>query len=115
VGVIIGAAILVIVWNTAKEMWRRMMDGIEPQVVEQIEHAARGVDGVMDVHDVAARWIGHRQRAELHITVNCQLQPSPAILLAKKCVMPCSMNSLPCPISRCILTRASVMRKFNIT
>lgn len=73
VGLIIGAVILVIVWNTAKEMWRRMMDGIEPQVIEQIEHAARGVDGVMDVHEVTARWIGHRQRAELHITVNCQL------------------------------------------
>lgn len=73
VGLIIGAAILVIVWNTAREMWRRMMDGIEPQVIEQIEHAAHHVDGVMDVHDVTARWIGHRQRAELHITVNCQL------------------------------------------
>ena len=73
VGLIIGAAILVIVWNTAKEMWWRMMDGIEPKVVEQIEHIARSVDGVMDAHDATARWIGHRQRAELHITVNCQL------------------------------------------
>lgn len=73
VGLIIGAAILVIVWNTAKEMWRRMMDGIEPQVIEQIEHIAHHVDGVMDVHEVTARWIGHRQRAELHVTVNCQL------------------------------------------
>lgn len=73
VGLIIGAAILVIVWNTAKEMWRRMMDGIEPEVVERIEHIARSVDGVMDVHEVTARWIGHRQRAELHVTVNCQI------------------------------------------
>lgn len=73
VGLIIGAAILVIVWNTAKEMWRRMMDGIEPQVIEQIEHIAYDVNGVMDVHDVTARWIGHRQRTELHVTVNCQL------------------------------------------
>ena len=73
VGLIIGAAILVIVWNTAKEMWRRMMDAIEPQVIEQIEHIAHHVDGVMNVHDVTARWIGHRQRAELHVTVNCQI------------------------------------------
>jgi len=73
VGMIIGVTILVIVWNTAKEMWRRMMDGIEPQVIEEIEHIAHHVNGVMDVHEVTARWIGHRQRAELHITVNCQL------------------------------------------
>lgn len=73
VGLIIGAAILIIVWNTAKEMWRRMMDGIEPEVIERIEHIVRSVDGVMDAHDVTARWIGHRQRAELHVTVNCQI------------------------------------------
>ncbi|MEW5830361.1 MAG: cation diffusion facilitator family transporter [Chloroflexota bacterium] len=73
VGLIIGAAILIIVWNTAKEMWRRMMDGIEPQVIEQIAHIAHDVNGVLGVHDVTARWIGHRQRAELHITVNCQI------------------------------------------
>ncbi len=73
VGMLIGITILVIVWNTAKEMWRRMMDGIEPQVIEQIEHIAHDVNGVMDVHEVTARWIGHRQRAELHITVDCQI------------------------------------------
>lgn len=73
VGLLIGLAILMIAWNTAKEMWRRMMDGIEPEVIEQIERVARGVEGVMDVHDVTARWLGHRQRSELHVTVNCQL------------------------------------------
>ncbi|MEW6717041.1 MAG: cation diffusion facilitator family transporter [Chloroflexota bacterium] len=72
-GLIIGVAILIIVWNTAKEMWRRMMDGIEPDLIERIEHTARNVNGVLDVHDVSARWIGHRQRAELHITVNCKI------------------------------------------
>ena len=30
--------------------------------------------GMMDVHDVAVRWVGHRQRTEFHITVNCQMK-----------------------------------------
>jgi divalent metal cation (Fe/Co/Zn/Cd) transporter len=25
------------------------------------------------VHDTAIRWVGHRQRAELHITVDCEI------------------------------------------
>jgi divalent metal cation (Fe/Co/Zn/Cd) transporter len=28
---------------------------------------------VLDVHNVALRWVGHRQRGELHITVDCEL------------------------------------------
>ena len=73
VGLIIGVAILFIVWNTARDMWRRMMDSIEPDVIDKLERMALGVEGVMGVHDVTARWLGHRQRSELHITVNCQL------------------------------------------
>ncbi len=73
VGVLIGTAILIIVLNTARQMWRRMMDGIEPEVVDQFETVAGSVPGVLGVHDVAVRWLGHRQRGEIHITVNCQL------------------------------------------
>jgi cation diffusion facilitator family transporter len=73
VGVLIGVAILVIVANAARDMWRRMMDAIEPEVVEQVERIARVVPGVLDLHAVTVRWLGHRQRGELHITVNCSL------------------------------------------
>lgn len=73
VGLLISLAILVIVWNTAHDMWRRMMDAIEPDVIDRIEKIAHGVEGVIDVHDVIALWLSHRQRSELHFTVNCQL------------------------------------------
>ena len=73
VGLFIGAAILVIVGQTARDMWHRMMDATDPSVVEAVEKVTRGVTGVMDVHAVTLRWLGHRQRGELHITVDCQL------------------------------------------
>jgi cation diffusion facilitator family transporter len=73
VGVLIGVTILVIVAGAARDMWRRMMDAIEPEVLEQVEKTARAVPGVTEVHDVNVRWLGHRQRAELHITVYCKL------------------------------------------
>ena len=73
VGFAIGVAILWIVWNAGREMWFRMMDAVDPLLSEQMEDIARAVEGVMEVHGVALRWIGHRQRGELHVTVNCQI------------------------------------------
>lgn len=73
IGLVIGVTILVIVAGTAKQMWRRLMDAVEPETVERLEAISQGVSGVLDVHDVRVRWLGHTQQAELHITVNCQL------------------------------------------
>jgi cation diffusion facilitator family transporter len=73
VGFGIGLAILIVVGSTARDMWRRMMDAVDPAAVELIETTARSVPGVLEAHDVALRWLGHRQRGELHVIVNCQL------------------------------------------
>jgi len=61
------------VWNAGREMWFRMMDAVDPLLSEQMEDIARAIEGVMEVHGVALRWVGHRQRGELHITVNCRI------------------------------------------
>ena len=73
VGLGIGIAILVIVWNSARDMYYRIMDAVEPEVTESITSIASRVKDVMEVDNVAVRWVGHRQRAELHITVDCQM------------------------------------------
>lgn len=73
VGLGIGIAILGIVWKTAKDMWHRMMDAVDPELYEEFKHIATHVDGVMDVHSTAIRWVGHRLWGEMHVTVNCQL------------------------------------------
>ena len=73
IGLLIGVAILVIVWNSARDMYYRIMDAVDPEITHLVEHTAQHVDGVLSVHDTAIRWVGHRQRAELHITVDCEL------------------------------------------
>lgn len=72
IGLGIGIAILGIVWKTAQDMWHRMMDAVEPEIHEEFKHTASHVSGVMDVHNTAIRWLGHRLYGEMHITVNCQ-------------------------------------------
>jgi cation diffusion facilitator family transporter len=73
VGLGIGAAILVIVWRTGRDIWLRIMDAVDPQITDLVQNTAAKPEGVMDVHSVAVRWVGHRQRAELHIIVDCQM------------------------------------------
>lgn len=66
-------AILFIVKDAARSIWRRLMDGIEPEILAEVEHAPLHVPGVHEVHEVRARWLGHRVHADLHITVDAQL------------------------------------------
>ena len=73
IGLGIGVAIIGIVWKSAQEMWHRMMDAIDPEIHEDFKHIASHVPGVMDVHNTAIRWLGHRLYGEMHITVDCQL------------------------------------------
>jgi cation diffusion facilitator family transporter len=70
IGLLIGVAILFITRDAVRTMWYRLMDAIDPAVVDQVEQAARAVTGVIAVHDARVRWLGHRLQTELHIVVD---------------------------------------------
>ena len=69
VGLAISVAILRIVWNSAKDIGERMLDGIDPAVTAQIEQVAGQTKGVERVSEVRARWLGHVIRADVNIAV----------------------------------------------
>ena len=69
VGLGISAAILVIVWQSARSILLRMLDGVESESLDEIAHAAGHVARVEEVTDVQARWIGHRLHADVSVTV----------------------------------------------
>ncbi len=72
-GFSIGFAILVVVRDAAREMWHRLMDATDPDIVPRIEHTSGHVEGVRSVHDVRARWVGHRLHSEIHVEIDCDL------------------------------------------
>jgi cation diffusion facilitator family transporter len=76
VGLLISIAILVLVWQSARSILLRTLDGVETEALEAIAHAASRVPGVTEVTDVRARWIGHRLHADLSITVPAALSVS---------------------------------------
>lgn len=69
VGLIITLAIFGIVWQSTKAVFTRLLDGVEPGVVEEIRHAAEHVGAVKEVRNVRARWLGHRLTTELDVAV----------------------------------------------
>ena len=70
VGLGITLAIFGIVWESMRAVFTRMLDGIEPQTVDQIRAAVRHVEGVKDVAEIRARWIGHFLHAEINLAVS---------------------------------------------
>ena len=70
VGIAITIAILFIVKDAALSIWTRLIDGIEPEILAQIEHAPMHIEGVHAVHDVRARWIRHRVYSDVTINVD---------------------------------------------
>ncbi|MFE7795114.1 cation diffusion facilitator family transporter [Streptomyces sp. NPDC057460] len=73
VGLLITLAILMVLKDAAKEVFRRLMDAVDPALVDTAESALRAVNGVRDVGQVRMRWIGHALRAEADIVVDPQL------------------------------------------
>jgi cation diffusion facilitator family transporter len=72
-GLLISAVILRIVWQSAGQVFQRMLDGVDPYVIDEVRHAALHVEGVEEVSEVRARWIGHRLHAEVNLAVDSQL------------------------------------------
>lgn len=73
IGLLITVAILFIVKDAAKAVFLRLLDGIEPRILAEVEHAPMHVAGVEGVHEVRARWLGHKIHADLHVTVDRRL------------------------------------------
>ncbi len=70
VGLVITAAIVLVLRDAAREVFRRMLDAVDPALVDRAERAVRAVPGVREVGELRLRWIGHRLRAELAVVVD---------------------------------------------
>jgi len=84
VGLLIAAAILVIVWQSGKMVFSRLLDGVDPDVIEEIRHTSSHVEGVADVAEVRARWVGHRLRAEVNVAVDPDLSVAEGHTVARE-------------------------------
>jgi cation diffusion facilitator family transporter len=68
VGLVISIAIFILLWGTARDIGRRLLDGVDPSLVDQAEEAVHSVPGITGVEDVRLRWTGHRLNVDATVT-----------------------------------------------
>jgi cation diffusion facilitator family transporter len=64
VGLLITVAIAAVLREAAREVYRRLMDAVDPDLLAQAERALAEVPAVLGVGHLRLRWIGHRLHAE---------------------------------------------------
>jgi len=73
VGLVITAAIVVVGYQAVRSVGQRLLDAVDPAIVEQISTTVARVDGVRSVTEVRARWAGHRLLAQVRLSVDGSL------------------------------------------
>ena len=73
VGLPITVAILGVLRSAVRQVGARLMDAVDPDLVDQASAAIASVDGVAEIRELRIRWIGHALRAEADITADPSL------------------------------------------
>ena len=73
VGLVIAALILHVLVDAARAVFPRLLDGVDPALVDAAEAALAATPGVTSVGAVRLRWTGHQLRAEAEIAVTSSL------------------------------------------
>jgi cation diffusion facilitator family transporter len=73
VGLIISIAIFAVLRGAARQVFYRLMDAVDPDVVDLVERVAAGTASVERIDSVRVRWSGHRLAASLAIVVSDDL------------------------------------------
>ncbi len=70
IGILLTAMILAITVQSAKPIFTRLLDGIEPETIDQIRETTLSVQGVCQATDIRARWLGHTIYVKLDIVMD---------------------------------------------
>jgi cation diffusion facilitator family transporter len=84
IGLLITLAILHIVWESGASVFTRMLDGVDPKMIMQMEAATKRTPGVVDVMSARVRWIGHRLHGEVAIVVAADISVEDAHEIARE-------------------------------
>ncbi|WP_431247492.1 cation diffusion facilitator family transporter [Leifsonia xyli] len=72
IGLLIAVSILILLWGTVKSVGARLMDAVDPHLIERVEHGLEHTEGVTGVRSVKLRWSGHRLLGSAVVTTSAQ-------------------------------------------
>ena len=81
IGLVITVAILAVLRTAVRDIFRRLMDGVDPKFVDAAEAALAAAEpGVTGVRSVKMRWMGHR----LHADAELDIDPATSVSMAHR-------------------------------
>ena len=86
----------IVLKDAARQIYHRLMDAVDPDLIDQAETTLRATPGVREIGPVRLRWIGHSLRAE------CALVVDPDLSVGRPTASPWTPNtdsSTPFPVS----------------
>jgi cation diffusion facilitator family transporter len=72
-GLVITVAILAVLRDAARSIYRRLMDAVDPGLVSRTRQVLESVPGIEGVETVRIRWVGHELRAEAEVLSHGEL------------------------------------------
>ncbi len=84
IGLLITVAVIVVLKDAGRQIWHRLMDAVDPALLDRASVAALTAEGVQEVSSVRARWIGHSLHLDAHIVADCDLRLSEAHAVAER-------------------------------
>lgn len=72
-GLLVAVPIAWLLGKSVRRVFRRLLDGIEPEVVDTAATTIVNVEGVESVEELRVRWHGHQLRIAASVSVNPQL------------------------------------------
>ncbi|HEY3437234.1 MAG TPA: cation diffusion facilitator family transporter [Actinotalea sp.] len=84
VGLVITALILVLLRSAVRDVVRRLMDAVDPSMVERAEAAVLAVPGVLAVDRLRMRWVGHALQADAELDLPAGTTLAEAHLVAHR-------------------------------
>lgn len=82
IGLVITIAILAVLRTAVRDVFRRLIDGVDPQFITAAETTLATRPGVRSVHSVRIRWIGHRLHADAELDIDPDLSLAAAHRIA---------------------------------
>jgi cation diffusion facilitator family transporter len=82
VGLVITVAILAVLRTAVRDVYRRVMDAVDPALVDLAEQSLSATPGVTAVRAVRMRWIGHALHAEAELDIDGGVSVTDAHALA---------------------------------
>ena len=84
IGLLIGIAIIFITWDAMKTIWYRLMDAVDPGLIDRAERVISYNVDVQEIRRIRMRWVGHCLHGEVYISVNSDLNTAESHQIAEQ-------------------------------